>query len=147
MRALRHLDYPPMWLGLFIALAWGMGKVWAPLGDATRPLGWALIAVSLGVVVWAAVHFRRARTTMVPHRPPKALVEDGPFRWSRNPIYLADLGILAGYCLTQGAPQALILLVPLAGVLQSRFIEPEEGRLATLGAPYAAYRARVRRWI
>ena len=99
-------------------------------------------------MLWAVIAFRRARTTIIPHQPPSALVETGPFRFSRNPIYLADLIILAGWCLGLGAPAALILLIPLWWVLRARFILPEEDRLARhLGSAYTDYKARVRRWI
>ena len=92
--------------------------------------------------------FRRARTTIIPHEAPSALVETGPFRFTRNPIYLADLLILVGWSVSLGAPLALILLVPFHAVLQRLFILPEEGRLNEyLGQPYSDYCARVRRWI
>ena len=91
---------------------------------------------------------RLTQQQMVPHETPTALVATGPFRFSRNPIYLADLLILAGWSLTLGAPFALLLLLPFAWVLKTRFILPEEARAATaLGPDYADYRTRVRRWI
>lgn len=142
------LDYPPIWLIAFMAVAWGISLVSAPWGDAVLWPGRALIVLGLIIMVLAAIEFRRARTTIVPHEEPSALVETGPYRFSRNPIYAADLVILAGWCLTCGAPLALLLLFPFAWVLERRFIRPEEARLAQhLGRQYLAYRARVRRWI
>ena len=142
------LDYPPVWLIVFMALAWGIAQAHAPFGDSLLWTGRVLIGAGIAVMLWAAIAFKRARTTIVPHAPPSALVDTGPFRYSRNPIYLADLVILAGWCLSLGAPLALILLAPFAWVLQTRFIQPEEARLTEhLGAPYTAYRDRVRRWI
>ena len=143
----RTLDYPPVWLIGFMALAWVISRVHAPWGDAMLWPGRALIGAGIAAALWAALAFRRARTTIVPHEDPSALVETGPYRFSRNPIYVADLVILAGWCLTCGAPLALILLVPFAWVLERRFIRPEEARLAQhLGRDYLEYRARVRRW-
>lgn len=142
------LDYPPVWLALFMAIAWGWAQVQAPLGDAALWPGRVLIGLGLGLMIWAALAFRQARTTIIPHEDPSALVATGPFRFSRNPIYLADLMILAGWCLTLGAPLALVLVVPLGWILERRFIRPEEARLAThLGQSYIEYRTRVRRWI
>lgn len=145
---LRHLDYPPVWLALFIGIAWALAQLWAPLGDGLAPVGWALIAAGLVLVFWAALTLRRARTTIVPRERPTALVTGGPYRFSRNPIYLADLMILAGVALVLGAPQALLLLWPFTRVLERRFIEPEEAALAAaFGPDWERYRARVRRWL
>lgn len=151
MSRLARLDLPPVWLALFLVLAWGIAQAHAPLGDrlaeAGWAAGWALVALALGIVGWAALAFRRVGTTIMPHEAPSALVEGGPYRWSRNPIYLADLMILAGAALILGAPLALVLLLPLQQVLLRRFILPEEARLEqALGEVYRTYKARVRRW-
>ncbi len=138
---------PPAWLAGFIAAAWGMARLWAPLGDALVWPGWALVAAGMALIVWSALAFRRVRTTIVPHQAPSALVESGPYRFSRNPIYLADLVILAGVALILGAPLALILLVPFREVLLRLFILPEEAVLERdLGRAYLDYKARVPRW-
>ncbi|MEM1344191.1 MAG: isoprenylcysteine carboxylmethyltransferase family protein [Pseudomonadota bacterium] len=148
MSLLRHLDYPPVWLAGFMVLAWFMAHVWAPFGDWLLWPGRVLIVVGIGAMIWAAVSFYRAQTTIVPHRAPSALVEDGPYRYSRNPIYLADLVILAGWALSLGAPAALLLLAPFYQVLQHRFVLLEEAALrARLGEEYAAFCSRTRRWI
>lgn len=148
MSLLRHLDYPPVWLAVFMVLAWFMGSVWAPLGDWGVWPGRLMIAAGIAVAVWSALAFRRARTTLVPRGEPEALVEDGPYRWSRNPIYAADLLILAGWCLNVGSVAALLLLIPFWRVLEVRFIDPEEALLSQrLGARYEAFRTRTRRWI
>lgn len=144
----KWIDLPPIWLAVFMAFAWFMSSVWAPLGDSLRGVGLLLIAAGVGIAGWAVVNFRRAGTTIVPHREPSTLVETGPFRFSRNPIYLADMLILAGWCLMCGTIAGLILLAPLFAVLERRFIFPEEARLrATLGEPYLRYSKRVRRWL
>jgi len=145
---LRHLDWPPVWLGAFMVLAWLLGAIWAPLGEWPARAGYLVIAAGVALMLWAAVGFRRARTTIVPREAPSALVEGGPYRFSRNPIYLADLVILAGWALATGQPAGLVLLWPLAAVLERRFILPEEAMLDRhLGAPYRAYRLRVGRWL
>lgn len=142
------LDYPPVWLLGAMGLAWGGSLVHAPLGDALLWPGRMIIGLGLGVMVWAAWAFRQARTTIVPHENPSALVDTGPFRHSRNPIYVADLVILVGWCVSLGAPLGLVLLGPLWWVLHTRFVLPEEQRLtAYLGQSYIDYRGRVRRWI
>ena len=73
---------------------------------------------------------------------------DGPYRFSRNPIYLADLLILAGWGLILGAPLALLLVLPMLWMLREWFVKGEEEVLAErFGGAYSDYCARVRRWI
>lgn len=148
MTALKYLDYPPVWLAAAMALAWFMAEVWAPLGSLLLWPGRVLIAVGIALAVWAVVEILRARTTPIPGGAPSALVTSGPYAFSRNPIYLADLLILAGWCLAIGTVAGLVLLIPLHYVLTRRFILPEE---AMLGQHFPearnAYYARVRRWI
>ena len=145
---IKMINLPPVWLIGFMAVAWALAQIWAPFGDVLLWPGRLMIAAAVGVMIWSAVAFRRARTTIIPHLNPSNLVETGPYRQSRNPIYAADLVILAGWSLSIGTPLGLILLVPFFLVLQHLFVLPEEGRLtAHLGAPYRDYMARVRRWI
>jgi len=142
----KHLNTPPVWLIGFVVAAWGLARLWAPLGDVLLWPGRGLVAVGIALIVWSALAFRRAQTTIVPHQPPSALVEAGPYRFSRNPIYLADLVILAGAALILGAPLALILLVPFREVVLRLFILPEEAVLErALGPAYLDYKARVPR--
>ncbi len=140
---MKFLNLPPVWLVGFMAAAWGLARLWAPLGDLLVWPGRGLVAAGIALIVWSALAFRRARTTIVPHQPPSALVEAGPYRFSRNPIYLADLVILAGAALILGAPLALILLVPFREVLRRLFILPEEAVLErALAPPTPAYTPR-----
>ena len=145
---MRYLNLPPVWLLAFIGLAWGMSRAAAPAPPLLVWAGGALVLAALGLMVWAALCFRRAGTTVVPRERPSALVATGPYRVSRNPIYLADLGFLAGAALVLGAPLALVLLLPFQQVLLRLFILPEEALLERdLGQPYRDYKARVRRWL
>lgn len=142
-------DYPPIWLAGFVAGAWGLGRV-LPAGP-----GWlvwpgrALVVLGLLLMAWAAVTMLAARTTVDPHGSPQALVTHGPFRLSRNPIYLGDLLILVGLSLSFGAWIAAPALGWLfARIVTTRFIAPEEARLAqAFPLQFAQFRARTRRWI
>ncbi len=144
----RTLDYPPVWLVGFMAVAWGLSHVEALLGRLFVLTGWMLVGGGVLLAVWAALAFWRAKTTIVPHETPKALITKGPFRLSRNPIYLADLMILGGWAITCGTLMGLFLLIPFPFILSWRFIKPEEARMTEhLGQPYLDYKASVRRWI
>ncbi len=142
------IDLPPLWLALFMALAWFMAEIWAPLGEALVWPGRALIGIGIALALWALWTLRQGRTTAIPHRPPEALVTGGPYAWSRNPIYVADLVILAGWCLALGTAAGLATLAGLYAVLDHRFVRPEEARLkAAFPEAFEAYAARVRRWL
>ena len=150
---MERIDLPPVWLALFAALAWALSRG-EPLGldfgglALWRWLGGGLILAGLVLAVLAAREMARARTTILPHRSPDALVTSGVFGISRNPIYLGDLLILTGLILWWEAALALPLIPVFAFVLVRRFIRPEEERLAAaFGPAFAAWRARVRRWI
>ena len=140
------LDYPPLWLAGFAAAAWILGLL-APM-SMPGWLGWTLVILAVGLMAAAAMQMLARKTTLDPHGAPSALVTGGVFRLSRNPIYLADLLILAGLCLLWHAPLGLVLVPALAAVLTRRFILPEEARLkAKFPDAFAEWSARTRRWI
>jgi len=147
---MKWLDLPPIWLLGALGLAWGAGHLLPTpaLGAWGGWVGPLLVLFGLLLTVAAVARLARARTTIVPHRPPAALVTDGIFRWSRNPIYLADVLFLAGAVLYWGPAAPLVLVPALAWVLRVRFILPEEGRLrAAFPRAFEAYADRTRRWI
>lgn len=142
-------DYPKIWLAGFVLAGWLAGRL-APHGPGWLA-GWGpvLALAGLALMVWAGWVMRRAHTTVDPHGQPRHLVTSGPFRLSRNPIYVADAMILAGFCLAFRAPLAAVLLVAdFVLVISARFIPHEEQRLArSFPDAFAAYRQRTRRWL
>lgn len=144
-------DLPPVWLAGFMALAWvidrGMPLV-EMFGPVYRALGALLILVALVLIGWSAFWFWRKKTTIEPYHTPTALIVEGPYRLSRNPIYLGLLAILTGYVLWLGSLAPVILPFAFYWVLTSRFIEPEEAGLRRIfGAEAHAYLERTRRWL
>lgn len=148
-RLLRLWESPPTWLALFL-LAAHLQTRYLPLADpgpVLRSTGAAMIVAALGLMLAAVLQFRRHRTTVLPRETPGALIDAGPFRFSRNPIYLADAMILAGAALRWDLG-ALILVPLFMGVIQTRFIRGEEAGLrAAFGDDFDAYSARTRRWL
>lgn len=115
-----------------------------------RPLGVLLIATGFAVAIAGVREFRRARTTVNPLKPDaaSALVTSGVFRYSRNPMYLGMLLVLAGWAALLGNPAATLLLIPFVLTLNALQIGPEERAIAArFGTEFASYRHRVRRWI
>lgn len=147
---MRYLDYPPIWLLGCLGLAWAQAVLLpTPWGGGWAPVAGGLVALAGGGFLLAALpQFLRARTTLVPHREPAALITGGVYRISRNPIYLGDVLIFAGLAIRWQAWVALLLIPVLAAILTRRFIRPEEARLrAAFGPAFEAWAARTRRWI
>lgn len=146
----RMIDLPPLWLGLFAALAWAQAQLLptGAFGPVATALGGALVVAGILLMLAAFVEFRRHRTTVVPHRQASALITTGIYRLSRNPIYLADALILAGLCLRWSAASGLILVPAFTALIAARFIAPEEARLrAGFGTAFDTWAARTRRWL
>ena len=111
-------------------------------------LGAALAAAGAALAVWGERTFAAAGTTIKPFERTYQLVESGPFRFTRNPMYLSLVAMLVGAALALGTPGPWLAAVALALTLHFRFIRNEERALAaSLGEPYQSYRRRVRRWI
>lgn len=149
--ALKWIDLPPVWLAVFAALAWVQATrlpVLQPGPAIMDLLGGLLVGGGLVLIGLAAHAMMQARTTVIPHRDPDALVTSGIFRRTRNPIYLGDALILTGLMLRWEAWPALILLPLFVWVITDRFIAPEEARLRDhFGAAFDRYAATTRRWI
>ncbi|MBV0911714.1 methyltransferase family protein [Anianabacter salinae] len=145
---MKWIDLPPVWLALHLAGVWIIAKLWpVPLG-AYAYGGWALVLFGLFLMAAAVAEMGRARTTVIPHRQPQALVTSGIFRFSRNPIYLGDVLVLVGSTLILSAPLGLILVPVFAVILTRRFILPEEDRLrAGFGTAFDAWSRKTRRWL
>jgi protein-S-isoprenylcysteine O-methyltransferase Ste14 len=112
-----------------------------------RILSVLLLAIALGLIVWTAVLMSRAGTTPNPTRPTTALVIRGPFRFTRNPMYLAWELIVVGVGLAANAPWVILMAVPAALLTRRLVIDKEERYLDTkFGAEYRDYKSRVRRW-
>lgn len=140
---------PQVWLVLFALAGAALGRL-VPLGRpfALRGAGLLLIVAALALMLWAGLTMRRARTTVMPGRRPDTLVTDGPFRFSRNPIYLADLILLVGLMLALRVPAGLVMVPAFGLFLPRRIILREEVMIAAaFGPAYDRYRMQVRRWI
>jgi protein-S-isoprenylcysteine O-methyltransferase Ste14 len=156
LRALEARVPPPVWTLLAGgAMAWLDARApvydWSGTG-ADRPLAVAGIAigvVGLGVAADSLRRFVAARTTWHPTHPQRttALVIEGPYRYTRNPMYLGLLLVLVGWALWLGSVAAVAVVPVWMAVLTRLQIVPEERALLDrFGGEYAQYRDAVRRW-
>ena len=114
---------------------------WTLLGLVSLLPGAALVFLSLRV-------FKRDRTDPDPFGVPAALVTSGPYRLSRNPMYLGILLMLSGIACLLGTAAPWLAIPPLGVALDLVFVRPEEKRMErTFGDAYRRYKTHVRRWI
>jgi drug/metabolite transporter (DMT)-like permease len=132
-------------LGLWLSARWPVAP---PPSAAVRALGAAALLAAGTLGVSGVRAFRRTRTPFVPYLETTALITDGAFRFTRNPLYLSAAGALAGIALWVSSVWLLALLPALILALTRLVVLPEERYLEErFGESYRAYRARVRRWI
>lgn len=142
---------PPVIYLLFLAAAWlleSMMSIAMPQNIWTYYFGWGLIDGGVWLMLWAGLLMLWRKTTVNPYGKPARLLEEGPFRFSRNPIYLADSLIYCGIALLWGSLWPWLLLPAVIYSMQRGVIVHEERLLTQLfGDDYVAYRGRVRRWL
>lgn len=146
-----RFPWPPMLLVGAILLGFVLRGV-LPFGFertlVSQAIGALFVMAALATDVWASLTFRRAQTTIMPHQGTQALVTSGPFQYSRNPIYVGNLMILAGVGLLAGSLWHILLVPVLAFAVQRFAIMREEAHLAAnFGQAWESYTSKVRRWV
>ena len=149
------VPFPPplLFVAGFVA-GWLLERRW-PLGagPGTDRAAWEVkgatnAAAGLAVMAWGLLTFARHRTAIIPNRPASRLVTGGPYRFTRNPMYVGFVCLYVGGALLTGLWWPLVLLPAVLALLVALVVRREERYLAeAFGAEYAAYRARVRRWL
>jgi protein-S-isoprenylcysteine O-methyltransferase Ste14 len=134
-------------LGMLLHRLWPIGFGSLPR-STTRMGGWPLIVLGLACAVSGFVTFARHRTAIRPDRPAAELVRSGPYRWTRNPMYVGLTTVYVGLALLVNSVWPLLLLPFVVAALVRLVIRREESYLsATFGAAYDDYRRDVRRWL
>ncbi len=141
---------PLIYLG-FLVLGGALDYFW-PVGLGAGAVGVPAGAVLLilgGVIAISAIRqFRRAGTSFKPHEPSTAIISGGPYRHSRNPMYIALGLVYAGIAVAADGLWAAALLAPTLAVVNYGVIAREERYLeGKFGDEYLRYKASVRRWV
>ncbi len=143
---------PPAWMLIFAVGMWELNHycpVFTIIPEPWSRLGWCVMAFAPIAPIAALIQFRRARTTVNPHKPgtTTTLVTSGVYAWTRNPMYLGLSILLLGWAIRLGTLSSLVgawLFIPLIQRVQ---IRPEERALRTqFGEDYDRYCHRVNRW-
>jgi protein-S-isoprenylcysteine O-methyltransferase Ste14 len=120
--------------------------------SAIRPilatLGWLFAGAAFALIGWAFATFGRARTSIIPHQPASQLVRAGPYRYTRNPMYVSLVLLYTGVALIFDRAWPLLVLPLVVMTLHVLVIAREEAYLArAFGDAYVAYTREVRRWL
>jgi len=145
------IAFPPLLLAAHVVAGGLTHWLWPipllPVPSA-RTIG-VILAVAAGAqAFWAKRIMMRAGTNVRPSQPTTAIVAAGPYRYTRNPMYLSLCLLYLGLCLLINGVLPVLFLVPLALTLHFGVIRREERYLAAkFGETYLAYQRRVRRWL
>jgi protein-S-isoprenylcysteine O-methyltransferase Ste14 len=142
---------PPLFFVIGFLVGVGLELLWPIPGLPTLP---ALLIAAAGGALWlyldgaASFSFRRAGTSIIPFKPTTALVTSGPYRVTRNPMYVGMAALHIALAVAFGVIWALIVL-PLVLIAVDRLVIAREERYLErkFGAEYTAYGQRVRRWL
>jgi protein-S-isoprenylcysteine O-methyltransferase Ste14 len=135
-------------IGALVERRWPVPIASAELAPSLAILGNALMIAGVGFALWGLVTVILAGTTPLPLLESRALVESGPFRVSRNPMYVGLGAASAGVAIAFNALWPLLALIPAFVALRAVVIANEENYLRQrFGPRYDAYYSRVRRWL
>lgn len=143
--------HPPiLLLGLLVAgsVLWRTSALPFLPDSVSRLFGPAITCGALALFGWSVLTMLRAGANIPTHRPSAVIISHGPYRVSRNPIYLAMLLLIIGIACWLNSAWFLLLAPVFVGLITSGVIMREERYLsAKFGTEYDDYCARVRRWI
>ena len=142
--------FPPPFLfvlGFLSGLAADAGLPWRS-SPRLEVVGFGLLALGLSLAFWGLWTFHWARTAILPHKPRIRLVIAGPYRFTRNPMYVGLASTYTGLALAIHRPWPLLFL-PLVLLALWHFVMRREERylLSEFGREYEQYRRSARRWI
>lgn len=144
---------PPFVYALGILAGWVIDRRWR-WAITDHPATWRPVLAAVLVAAWFALfisavsRFRRAGTSIIPNKPVSAFVASGPYRFTRNPMYVSLAALYLGVALILNSWWPVVLLPVVLVVIQRTVIAREERYLRErFPVEYPAYCSRVRRWL
>jgi protein-S-isoprenylcysteine O-methyltransferase Ste14 len=135
-------------LGCLLTLLLPFGTRLASPNSLALTVGLVFVGLGFALVLLSVRRFRLAGTPVPPDQPVTALVTEGPYRFTRNPIYIGLILIYFGLSIVLTSIWMLVLLIPVLIILQRGVVEREEVYLErTFGDAYRKYKERVPRWL
>ena len=147
-----HFPPPLVYVTGFL-IGWLIDRRWpAPLsqlsGETRDVIALLCLALWLALMSGAFIVFTRAHTSIIPNRPASAIVRSGPYRFTRNPMYVSLAALYAGLALLYDSWWPLLFLIPVLLVIRYAVIAREEKYLTgAFPVEYSAYCSHVRRWL
>ncbi|MBL4837079.1 MAG: isoprenylcysteine carboxylmethyltransferase family protein [Kordiimonadaceae bacterium] len=111
-------------------------------------LGYGVLLLGLLLPVWGARVFKQHETNILPYKDPDSIVTDGPFKFTRNPMYLGMLLVTVAANILVATPSGLLFSALYFAVANWWYIPYEEGRMQEIfGDTFEDYKGSVRRWV
>lgn len=135
-------------LGCLLSLILPVGSRPGSANGLALLVGLTFAAIGFALAALSVRRFRLAGTSVVPGQPSTALVVEGPYRVTRNPIYIGFVLAYFGLAVVLTSVWVLVLLIPVLVIMQRGVVEREETYLEQqFGEAYRKYKARVPRWL
>jgi len=151
MSSSRPPIYPPVYFIVALLVQFALHEtvpIARILGSPARYVGVAVASIGMAALLVTARTFDRRGTAIKPFKESSSLITDGLYRFSRNPIYLSMIVMLAGAALFLGTVSPYIVVAVFPGVIARRFIRHEEAMLESrFKEEFLQYKSRVRRWL
>jgi protein-S-isoprenylcysteine O-methyltransferase Ste14 len=145
---------PPILLVAGFLVGWVLDRYWHALplshvgGSAVEVIGLVLLIVGAVLVASGVLTFRRARTAIIPSHGASQLVTNGPYRFTRNPMYTGfALAYIGGAAVIDSLWPLLLLPVAIIALVRLVISREEAYLRSAFGTEYTVYQARVRRWL
>jgi protein-S-isoprenylcysteine O-methyltransferase Ste14 len=135
-------------LGCLLTLVVPLGPGLGQANTLAFIVGLTFVLIGIALAALSVRRFHLAGTSIVPGEPSTALVESGPYAFTRNPIYIGFVLAYFGLAIMLTSLWVLLLLIPVLAILQRGVVEREEAYLERqFGETYRKYKTRVPRWL
>ncbi len=146
------VTFPPPVMYLLCLLAGFLVDYFVPVellpNGVQYIIGGVLIVGGLAINLSGIIQFRKFETNVRPDRPSSALIVTGPYRFTRNPLYVGLFLVYAGIAVASDSVWVLALLIPIMLITQILIVPREERYMERrFGGEYLEYKGRVRRWL